>query len=310
MPIPDFQSIMLPLLRLAGDGSDWPNADARERLADEFRLTGEEREQLLPSGTQRTFANRVAWSVVYLKQAGLLESAGRARFRITQAGRSLLQSPPDRISIRFLTDNYPGFQEFRTRSAKPRQAASDEAPDTGIDDRETPEERLQSAEQTLRRALEVELLDRVKQVSPAFFEQIVLNLLTAMGYGGSATEAAEHLGRGGDDGVDGVINEDKLGLDVVYVQAKRYVDHTVGRPDIQAFAGSLEGQRARKGVFITTSQFSSDARAFVQRIEKRIVLIDGKELARLMTEHGVGVTEVRRYSLLRLDETFFEEAGT
>jgi restriction system protein len=307
MAIPDFQSIMLPLLRLAGDGADWLVAEARDRLAGEFGLTDEERDQLLPSGTQRTFANRLAWSVVYLKQAGLLESAGRARFRITRHGLSLLSSPPDRISIRFLSENYPGFAEFRTRSAKPRRAMDGSADRAGDDD-ETPEERLQSAEETLRKALETELLDRVKQVSPAFFEQTVLDLLTAMGYGGSAADAAAHLGRGGDEGVDGVINEDKLGLDVVYVQAKRYLDHTIGRPDIQAFAGSLEGQRARKGVFITTSQFSSEARSFVERIEKRIVLIDGKELARLMIDHGVGVIEVRHYSLLRLDETYFEEA--
>ncbi len=167
MAIPDFQSIMLPLLRLAGGGADWPNADARDRLADEFGLTDEEREQLLPSGTQRTLANRVAWSVVYLKQAGLLESAGRAQFRITQAGRSLIASSPERISIRFLSDNYPGFQEFRTRSAKPRQRVTDGTAEAATDNQETPEERLQSAEQTLRRAPEIELLD----LDETFFEE-------------------------------------------------------------------------------------------------------------------------------------------
>lgn len=307
MAIPDFQTIMLPLLRLAGDGRVWATSDARDRLADEFQLSEGEREQLLPSGTQRTFANRVAWAVSYLKQASLVESAGRAKFKITDRGRATSSSPPERITIRYLTDNFPEFREFRARSAKRKDSQPDPTADTA-DEQETPEERFQSAERTLRSALELELLDRVKHVTPAFFEQIVLKLLTAMGYGGSADEAAEHLGRGGDEGVDGVINEDKLGLDVVYVQAKRYMDQTVGRPDVQAFAGSLEGQRARKGVFITTSQFSSDARSFVQRIEKRIVLIDGKELARLMIDHGVGVAELRRYSLLRLDETFFEEA--
>ena len=196
---------------------------------------------------------------------------------------------------------------MRRSSSKPRAGAPPPLAE-GSEEQETPEERFQSAEHTLRRALEIELLDRIKQVTPTFFEQIVLKLLTAMGYGGSVEEAAAHLGRGGDEGVDGVINEDKLGLDVVYVQAKRYQDQTVGRPAVQGFAGSLEGQRARKGVFITTSQFSPEAREFVKRIEKRIVLIDGQELARLMIEHGVGVTEVRRDSLLRLDETFFEEA--
>lgn len=305
MAIPDFQTLMLPLLQLAGDGAVWPTEEARKQLAVTFNLTGEEQEQLLPSGRQRTFANRVAWAVSYLKQATMLESAGRARFRITEAGRKVLAAPPDRITIRYLAERFPEFQEFRARSAKPRPKPQ---PGPVSDDEETPEERLQSAEQSLRGALEIELLERLKQVSPAFFEQIVLDLLTAMGYGGSAGAAAERLGRSGDDGVDGVINEDKLGLDVVYVQAKRYMDQTVGRPDVQAFAGSLEGQRARKGVFITTSFFTSDARSFVQRIEKRIVLIDGPQLARLMTEHRVGVTAVRQYSLLRLDETFFEEA--
>lgn len=308
MAIPDFQSVMLPLLDLAGDGQVWLTHDARDRLADQFGLTDEEREQLLPSGTQRTFANRVAWAISYLKQAQLVASAGRSQFQITDRGRAALATPPPRITIRYLMDNFPEFREFKERSSKPKPGSQVQASGDVSDEQETPEERLQSAEHTLRQALEIELLERVKQVTPAFFEQVVLKLLTAMGYGGSEEEAAAHLGRGGDEGVDGVINEDKLGLDVVYVQAKRYADQTVGRPDIQAFAGSLEGQRARKGVFITTSQFSADAKAFVQRIEKRIVLIDGKELARLMIDHGVGVTEVRRYSLLRLDETFFEEA--
>lgn len=305
MPIPDFQSIMLPLLQLAGDGADWRIEDARKRLASSFTLTEEEQEQLLPSGRQRTFANRVAWSVSYLKQATLLESTGRARFKITAAGQEILAAPPPRITIRYLTERSPEFQEFRARSTKPREPK-------GVvsitDEEQTPEERFDSAERTLLRALEAEVLERVKQVSPSFFEQIVLDLLVAMGYGGSAIDAAEHLGRSGDDGVDGVINEDKLGLDVVYIQAKRYADQAVRRPDVQGFAGSLEGQRARKGVFITTSHFTDEAREFTRRIEKRIVLIDGKELARLMIEHGVGVTAVRRYSLLRLDETFFEEA--
>lgn len=305
MAIPDFQTIMLPLLQLVSDGADWSVDDARQRLASSFRLTDAEQEQLLPSGRQRTFANRVAWAVSYLKQAHLLEGAGRARFRITVRGRDLLAAPPQRITIRFL-EQFEEFREFRARS-RPRPPGVRQS-DDGTGDEQTPEEQFELADRRLRQGLEVEILDRVKQVTPAFFEQIVLELLTAMGYGGSAAEAAEHLGRSGDDGVDGVINEDKLGLDVVYVQAKRYADQPVRRPDVQAFAGSLEGQRARKGVFITTSHFTAEAREFTQRIEKRIVLIDGAELARLMIDNGVGVTEVRSYSLLRLDETFFEEA--
>lgn len=303
MAIPDFQTIMLPLLQLTSDGRDWLIHDARRRLADDFGLTDDEREQLLPSGRQQTFANRVAWAGSYLRQARLLESAGRAKVRITPRGREVLASPPSRITIRFLED-FPEFKEFRSRRSNrpPAPRAADD------DDQKTPEELFDVADTRLRDALEIEVLDRVKHGSPTFFEHVVLQLLTAMGYGGSVADAAAHLGRSGDDGVDGVINEDKLGLDSVYVQAKRYIDHPVRRPEVQSFAGSLEGQRARKGVFITTSRFTNDAIEYTGRIEKRIVLIDGEELARLMIDHGVGVTTLRSYSLLRLDETFFEGA--
>jgi restriction system protein len=304
MPIPDFQTVMLPLLRFASDDGEHAVREATDALADQFQLTSDEREQLVPSGQQRTFSNRVSWAVSYLKQSGLLESPGRGRFRISQRGRDVLTSPPDRITIRYLAERFPEFREFRSGA----KVKSGDPVINAADEEHTPEERLEAADTTLRTALERELLDRVKQVSPAFFEQLVLKLVTTMGYGGSAHDAAEHLGRSGDDGVDGVINEDKLGLDVVYLQAKRWGDQPVRRPDVQAFAGSLEGQRARKGVFITTSHFTADAREYVGRIEKRIVLIDGKELARLMIEHDVGVTQVKTYRVLRLDESFFEEA--
>ncbi len=306
MPIPDFQTVMLPLLRFAADGGQRSVSDARDHLAVHFSLSDEEREQRLPSGRQRTFDNRVAWAVSYLKQAGLLSSPARARFAITQSGRDVLTAPPERITIAFLSDLSPEFREFRT--ARREGQAKDSADNDVSGDTDTPEELLEKADKTLRRALEGELLQRVKHASPAFFEQIVLRLLVAMGYGGSLSDAAEHLGRSGDDGVDGVINEDKLGLDVVHVQAKRWADSPVRRPDVQSFAGSLEGQRSRKGVFITTSHFTSDARQYVGRIEKRIVLIDGAELVRLMIEHGVGVEEVHSYHVLRLDETFFDES--
>lgn len=307
MPIPDFQTIMLPLLQLAVHGGEITVQEAREGLASSFGLTNEEQEQLLPSGRQRTFSNRVAWAGSYLRQAGLLKSIGRGRFTITDEGRAVVASPPPRITISFL-ERYPSFQGFRTRSAKPEpgrgsKGETDEA-------EETPEERFDSADQALRTSLERDLLDRVKQVTPAFFERLVLDLLIKMGYGVTGDAAGEHLGRSGDDGVDGVIREDKLGLDVVYLQAKRWGDQPVRRPDVQAFAGSLEGQRARKGVFITTSHFTKEAQEFTQRIEKRIVLIDGIRLSRLMIEHGVGVTTVRTYALDRLDETFFDEAAS
>lgn len=306
MAIPDFQTIMLPLLQLAAQGPETTIQDAREQLAASFGLTDEDQEQLLPSGRQRTFSNRVSWAGSYLRRAGLLKSTGRGRFGITDEGRAVVAAPPPRITIGFL-ERYPSFQEFRARSSKPDPGPGG----NGVTESdETPEERFDSADRALHASLERDLLDRVKQVTPAFFERLVLDLLIKMGYGISGDHAGEHLGRSGDDGVDGVIREDKLGLDVVYLQAKRWGDQPVRRPDVQAFAGSLEGQRARKGVFITTSHFTKEAQEFTQRIEKRIVLIDGNRLSRLMIEHGVGVTTVRTYAVDRLDETFFDEAAS
>lgn len=312
MAIPDFQTIMLPLLRYMSDGTEHSTRDAIEALADQFGLTEDERAERLKSGPTRLFANRVGWAVSYLKHAAALHSPARGRYVIGDRGREILKSPPDRITIRYLLEVSPEFRESRATPGKRRNEKIDVPTfraGTDGDDERTPEEQIDAAERVLQQSVEHDLLERVKQVSLAFFEQIVLRLLVAMGYGGTLTEAAEHLGRSGDDGVDGVINEDRLGLDVVHVQAKRYADAGVSRPDVQSFAGSLEGQRSRKGVFITTSHFTSDARHYVSRIEKRIVLIDGKELARLMIEYRVGVTETRRVSLLRLDETFFDEAA-
>jgi restriction system protein len=303
--IPDFQTLMLPVLQRASDGSPHAVSEVVEELASEFGLTSAEREQLVPSGQQRTFANRVSWSVSYLKRADLLKGAGRGRFQVTEAGLRLAKQPPPRITVRFLTEN---FEPFRAAQARARKPERQHVPDPEADEASTPEERMEAAHGALRRAVEDEILERIKDASPEFFERVVLRLLVAMGYGGSLADAAQHLGRSGDDGVDGVINEDRLGLEVVHVQAKRWRDAPVRRPDIQSFAGSLEGQRSRKGVFITTSHFTSDARDYVQRIEKRIVLIDGAELSRLMAEHSVGVTEIATYPVLRVDETFFEEA--
>lgn len=296
---------MLPLLTVASTRAEITVQDARDLLAKEFALTDEEREQLLPSGRQRTFSNRVAWAAVYLGQAGLLSRPGRGRIQVTDPGRAVLATPPDRITIRFL-EQYRAFKEFRTRPGKPRPL---DVASPGDDEEQTPEERIEAADHALAAALERELLERVKNVTPAFFERLVLDLLIRMGYGVAGGDAGQHLGRSGDDGVDGVIREDKLGLDVVYLQAKRWGDQPVRRPDVQAFTGSLEGQQARKGVFITTSHFTSDAHEYVGRIEKRIVLIDGKQLARLMIENGVGVTTIKTYALQRLDETFFDDAA-
>jgi len=302
MPIPDFQSIMLPLLELTAYGAEHRSADAGAALADRFGLTPAERAQLLPSGRQATFSNRLLWASSYLRNAGLLESTGRGRFRITDKGRTALAEKPARIDIKFLL-RYPEFVAFRSRTGKPPGPT---APVTPAE--QTPEEAFESAYQSLRVTVEQDLLERVRKMPPWRFEQLVLQLMLAMGYGGPQESAGHVTSMSGDEGVDGVINEDRLGLDTIYLQAKRW-EAQVGRPIVQAFAGSLDGKHARKGVMITTSTFSSDARAFVKGIEKRIVLIDGAELSRLMFDFGVGVADAARpYVLKRVDLDFFEDA--
>lgn len=309
MAVPDYQSVMLPLLELASDGDEHSLGDAIEVLADRFGLSAADRDELLPSGTQRTWNNRVAWASSYLRHAGLLSSARRGRFEITERGRAVLATPPKRIDRHFLSQ-YPEFVQFITGSSAVGSGASrgDEIAPTGdAAATSTPEEQLEAIYQGLRQHLAQELLERVRTVSPSFFEQLVVDLLVAMGYGGSRKEAGKAVGRSGDGGIDGIINEDRLGLDVVYVQAKRW-ESTVGRPQIQMFTGSLEGHRASKGVFITTSDFSSDALGYIRSIGKKIVLIDGRQLAELMIDHGVGVAPVTSYALWRVDADYFESA--
>lgn len=299
MTIPGFQDVMLPLLRQAGDGAEHRISLLAESLAQEFGLTPEERDELLPSGRQPTFVNRVHWATTYLAKAGILERTGRGTVRMTSRGREVLASGVPKIDLAYLK-RYPEIQEFRTRNqAKPTP------PDENDDQAITPEEALDTNYQLLRSQLAQDLLDRLKQVSPQFFETVVIDLLLAMGYGGSRRDVVQAVGRSGDDGIDGIIKEDELGLNSVYVQAKRW-DGTVSRPTIQAFAGSLEGQRARKGVFISTSAFTSEAKEYVNRIEKRIVLIDGQRLADLLIDHGVGVTTVKSYAVQRVDGDYFE----
>ena len=299
MAIPDFEKIMLPLLRFIADGQEHTLREAIDGLASEFGLSAEEREALLPSGKQATFDNRVGWARTYMKKAGLVESTGRGRFRVTDRGQKVLVSSPSAIDVDFLMQ-FPEFAAFRRTPV--RTALKDPATQAPV---QTPEEVLENSYLTLREELALELLDRIRACSPRFFERLVLDLLVAMGYGGSRRDAVEAVGGSGDQGIDGVIKEDKLGLDVVYVQAKRW-DGNVGRPVVQAFAGSLEGQRARKGILITTSQFTPEARDYVGRIEKKIVLIDGLMLAELMIDHGVGVAELATYVVKRIDTDYFE----
>jgi restriction system protein len=278
-------------------------AEFRERIAADLKLSPEDLSQRLPSGRQTVFANRVAWSAVYLHRAAALERTRRGVFRITARGHELLEQNPAKINIQILSQ-FPEFVSFHKGAANGAGADEDQPPK--LLKTETPEEQLAASYKILRDALANDVLEAVKKSTPAFFEELVIDLLVAMGYGGSMEDAGRAVGRSGDGGIDGIIKEDKLGLDVVYVQAKRWTN-PVGRPVVQAFAGSLEGVRARKGVLITTSYFSQDAVEYVRMIEKRIVLIDGKHLADLMIENDIGVNVAQVYKLKRLDSDYFEK---
>ena len=299
MPVPGFQELTLPMLKLSSDGAVWSLADARGRLAEVFGLSTEDQEELLPSGKQSRYANRVAWAKVYLERGGLLSSPARGKFAITDRGRAVLQNPPEDITIDFLSQ-YQEFQEFRSRSTNQSQ---EEIPQPNS--AESPEEALESAYLTIRRNLASEILGRVKSCSPRFFEHLVVELLLKMGYG-KAGGAGERVGQSGDEGIDGIISEDRLGLEMVYLQAKRW-EGTVGRPEIQKFVGALHGRRARKGVFITTGTFSAEAVGYVQNIDPRIALIDGSQLAEFMIDFSLGVSLSRAFELKNIDSDFFEE---
>jgi len=297
MPLPDFQSFLLPALRVFADGMPHGLKEAREQVSQQLQLDPDSRALLLADGRTPVYVNRTAWAITYLHRAGALSRLERGVYQITDRGRELLGRNLDKLTSKHLME----FQEFR------EFVQVDNGPVAPPDRHdESPEERLANAWKQLRESLAKEILDKLRQVSPAYFEKIVVDLLVAMGYGGSVEDAASVLGHTGDEGIDGMIKEDKLGLDVVYVKAKRW-SQNVGRPEVQAFAGSLEGARAKKGVFITTSDFTPDAREYVKRIEKKIVLIDGRQLAELMIDHDVGVTVVQTYKLKRLDSDYFEE---
>lgn len=313
MPIPDYESAMRPLLQLAADGAEHRFREAVEKLAVHFQLSDAERAELLPSGTAPLFDNRVGWARTYLKQAGLLESPKRGWFKITDRGKAILSRNPARIDANMLDQ----FEEFRAFRSRRREGAAEIAPPPAgavptaetaaqeLPSDQTPEDLLATAYRRLRRNLEIELIEQVKAASPAFFERLVIDLLVAMGYGGSRRDAGRAIGKSGDGGLDGIIKEDKLGLDVIYVQAKRW-EGTVGRPEIQRFAGALQGRRASKGVFITTSSYSRDAVEYAEIINSKIILVDGEELAGLMIDHNVGVSTVGMYELKRIDNDYFE----
>ena len=308
MAIPDYQTLMLPILTLMADETEHVTNDLVSVLADKFALSLEERSKLLASGRQTILLNRTHWSVTYLFKAGMIERTGRGRVRITPRGRDTLARRPNKVTIADLK-RYPefvAFQQGTSQEAQDHQTVVDPAEMSGPSTLTSLplDELLDATYRILRSSLAQELLETIKLASPAFFEQLVVDLLVAMGYGGSRADAGQAIGKSGDEGIDGIMKEDKLGLDSVYVQAKRW-DSSVSRPTVQGFAGALEGQRARKGVLITTSQFTKDARAYVNQIEKRIVLIDGDQLSQLMLDHGIGVSDVATYRIQRLDLAYF-----
>jgi restriction system protein len=297
LAIPDFQTVMRPLLELATASSEITLQGAIGALSDHYKLTDEERSEMLPSGFQAKFTNRVAWAATHLQKAGALERTGRGRYRLTARGSDLLAATPGPIG----TANLAVFPEYQAFKGGVRPTMSGAAMAL-----ETPAEQLENLTVGLRQQVTEEVLDRLRASSPSFFEKAVVELLVAMGYGGSLVDAGRAVGRAGDGGIDGVIKEDRLGLDAVYVQAKRW-EKTVGRPEVQQFAGSLDGQKASKGVFLTTGSFSADAYEFVRTIGKRIVLIDGPQLADLMVEHRVGVETAATYHVFKVNADFYEQ---
>lgn len=297
--IPDFQSIMLPFLQFLSDEEEHTTNETNQKLAVFFKLTEQELNEYLPSGSQKTFPNRVAWAKSYLKMAGLIENVKRSTFKITETGQLFLKNNPSRITIKILKA-LPSYQGGGGRSKEEETDTSNEA--VPID--ETPEEALENSYLAIRKNLAQELLTKIKSSSPGFFEAMVVELLVKMGYGGSIKDAGRSIGRSGDEGIDGIIKEDKLGLDVIYIQAKRW-EGVVGRPEIQKFVGALAGQGAKKGVFITTSKFTSDAKEYQPKNETKIVLIDGEQLAELMMDYNLAVSTVNVFEIKRIDNDYF-----
>lgn len=302
MTIPDFQTIMLPFLKVASDKKVHTPAEITEVLAKIFRLNQTEVDDLLPSGQPR-FANRVGWAKTYLKKAGLIDYPQRSHFQITQQGLDVLKENPEVIDMKFLM-RFPEYLAFR--SNRRIEGDTEKAPE--LVDQYSPEETIENAYQEIRAGLADDLLEYVLKCSPAFFERLVVELLVAMGYGGTQEDAARAVGKSGDDGIDGIIDEDRLGLDSVYIQAKRYQrDAKIGAHFIRDFIGALQGARANKGVFITTADFTKDAIDFVSKVHSRVVLINGQRLANLMIDFSIGVTTRMNYEIKKLDTDYFED---
>lgn len=308
MKIPDFQSIMLPLLNFYSDNLEHTTSETIEYLAKEFNLTEEDLAELLPSGTQRIFPNRVYWAIAHLKMANLIENTQRAHYKITSNGLELLSANPEKVNLKLLK-TIPEYVEHTKSIKKERYSKIDDSDESisDTDDNElTPEENLEYSYQKIQKSLAQELLQKIKKISPSFFERLVVELLVKMGYGGSLKDAGKSIGKSGDEGIDGIIKEDRLGLDVIYVQAKRW-EGVVGRPELQKFVGALAGQGAKKGIFITTSYFSKEALDYTPKNETKIVLIDGEQLARYMIDFDLGVSTMSTYLVKKIDSDYFEE---
>jgi restriction system protein len=304
MSIPDFQTLMRPLLDLHRDQKEHINRDLVNALAEQFSLTEDERREMLPSGRAKMFDNRVGWAKTYIANAGLIEAPRRGVSIITGRGMAFLSKHEGRINLKVLTElsgNKP-LRERKRTSTVDVEALGDEIPDSA----ETPEEALENAYLKIRADVECKIIQKILANPPEFLERVIIDLVVKMGYGGNRKDAGEAIGRSGDEGIDGIIKEDPLGLDIIYLQAKRY-EGTVGRPDIQKFAGALQGQRAKKGIFISTSSYSKEARDFASKIETKIILIDGSMLARLMFDHGVGVSVNTVYEAKRIDTDYFDD---
>ena len=301
MSIPDFQSFMKPVLECLADGDAKHKSELYEPVSKRLGLTEEDKKVLLPSGTQEVYLNRIAWSLSYMKHAGLVLSPKRGVYQITDRGKKVLERNPEKIDVAFLKQ-YPEFKDFH--KGKKDRTVQDEVIEP-VDDK-SPQDFIEYGYKLIKDELAENVLSEVKATSPYRFEKIVVDLLLAMGYGGSRAEAGQVTQRTGDGGIDGIINEDKLGLDVIYIQAKRW-ESTVGRPEIQKFAGALMGKKARKGIFITTSNFSADTIQYAKDIDSRLILIDGERLAKLMIEHNVGVSTAQTYEIKKVDSDYFLE---
>lgn len=305
MALPDYQAFLLPLLKLAANGQIHRIQDAYQILPEQFNLTDEEMRAFLPSGKQTIVKNRIGWARTYLKKANLISQPKRGLFQITDRGLDVLQDKPERLDNEYLM-RFPEFQEFRAKKNEAYNTDDESKESIIFKEEKNPEELLEYAYEEINNEVSQELLETVKAATPTFFEKLVIDLLLKMGYGGSRKDAGQAIGKTGDEGIDGIIKEDRLGLDVIYIQAKRW-DNVIGRPEIQKFAGALQGQRAKKGIFITTSSFTKDAIDFASNIDNKIILIDGEMLTKLMIEHNVGISTASVYEIKKIDSDYFEE---